>query len=299
MTAMLISIVIRTLNEARYLGELLEAIDQQERGDFEVETVIVDSGSTDGTLDIAQRHDCTITHITREEFSFGRSLNLGCETAKGDILVMISGHCVPTNGGWLRSLCVPIAEGRVDYVYGKQVGGAQSHFSERRIFSKYYSDESHLPQDGFFCNNANSAISRSAWERYRFDEDVTGLEDMELAQRSYRNGGRIGYVAEACVYHYHSESWKQVQRRFEREALALQKIMPQIHVRHRDLARYIISSIWHDWRCAQQQGVLLSKAWEIVQYRVCQYTGSFKGNHEHRKLSHADKEKYFYPTRSV
>src|SRR5690606_41754809 len=39
-----------------------------------------------------------------------------------------------------------------------------------------------FPQDGFFCNNANSAISREAWERYRFDESVTGLEDMELAR---------------------------------------------------------------------------------------------------------------------
>src|SRR3546814_11910564 len=69
---------------------------------------------------------------------------------------------------------------------------------------------------------------------------------MELAQRLHRGGGRIGYVADACVYHYHSESLKQVKRRFEREALALQKIMPQIHVRRRDLLRYIATSIWHD-----------------------------------------------------
>src|SRR3546814_2514597 len=88
---------------------------------------------------------------------------------------------------------------------------------------------------------------------YRFDEDVTGLEDMELAQRLCQSRGRIGYVAEACVYHHHAESWSQVQRRFEREALALQKIMPQIHVRHRDAIRYIFSSIWHDWRCALRE----------------------------------------------
>src|SRR3546814_633784 len=66
----------------------------------------------------------------------------------------------------------------------------------------------------------------SAWAQYRFDEEVTSLEDMELAQRLYRDRGRIGYVAEACVYHHHAESWPQVQRRFEREALALQRIMP-------------------------------------------------------------------------
>src|SRR3546814_7082677 len=173
---------------------------------------------------------------------------MGCEVARGEILVLISGHCVPTDRRWLRNLCQPIADGLVDYSYGKQVGGPESHFSECRIFGKYYPDQSSVPQDGFFGNNANSAISRQAWDRYRFDEAVTGLEDMELAQRLHRGGGRIGYVADACVYHYHSESWKQVKRRFEREALALQKIMPQIHVRRRDLLRYIATSIWHDWR---------------------------------------------------
>lgn len=292
---MLTSIVIRTLDEARYLDELLVAIEQQELGPFQVEVVVIDSGSTDGTLRIAERHGCVITHITREQFSFGRSLNMGCEVARGDILVLISGHCVPADRHWLRELCQPIAAGQVDYSYGKQIGGPESHFSECRIFGKYFPEQSRIPQDGFFCNNANSAISRAAWERYRFDENVTGLEDMELAQRLHRDGGRIGYVAEACVYHHHSESWKQVQRRFEREALALQRIMPQIHVRHRDLIRYISSSIWHDWRCAWQERVFLRKAWEIVQYRVCQYTGSFKGNHDHRMLSHAEKDKYFYP----
>ncbi len=188
-----------------------------------------------------------------------------------------------------------IIEGLVQYKYGKQNGGPDTRYSECRIFAKYFPDQSSIPQQGFFCNNANSAISRSAWAKYRFDEDVTGLEDMELAQRLFRENGRIGYVADACVYHHHAESWPQVRLRFEREALALQKIMPQIHVRHRDAIRYITSSIWHDWRSALREGVWWRKAGRIVLYRFNQYTGSFKGNREHRKLSHAEKDKYFYP----
>lgn len=296
---MRVSIVIRTLDEARYLGELLESIARQRTPGFEVEVVLVDSGSTDGTLEIAERHGCVITHIRREEFSFGRSLNRGCEAARGDILVMISGHCVPVDHGWLEALCRPVAEGVVQYSYGRQVGGPESRFSECQIFAKYYPERSRIPQDGFFCNNANSAISREAWSRYRFDEEVTGLEDMELAKRLYGDGGRIGYVAEACVHHYHAESWKQVRRRFEREALALQRIMPQIQMRRRDLVRYVVSSILHDWRCALREGVLFGKAWKIVCYRVCQYGGSFTGNRDHRVLSHAQKEKYFYPTETL
>jgi len=42
--------------------------------------------------------------------------------------------------------------------------------------------------------------------------------------------------------------------------------------------------------------VLMSRMWEIVMYRLCQYWGSFKGNREQRKLSHTDKEIYFYPS---
>src|SRR3546814_9614715 len=90
------------------------------------------------------------------------SLNMGCEVASGEILVLISGHCVPADRHWLRNLCQPIADGRVDYSYGKQIGGPESHFSECRIFGKYFPDQSSIPQDGYFCNNANSAIDRKS-----------------------------------------------------------------------------------------------------------------------------------------
>src|SRR3546814_6424285 len=289
---MLVSIVIRTLNEARYLGELLEGIASQETQGLDVETVLIDSGSTDDTLAIAEKHGCVITHITREEFSFGRSLNLGCEAAQGEVLILISGHCVPRDRHWLRALCQPIIDGLVDYSYGKQIGGPESRYSECRIFAKYFPDQSSLPQEGFFCNNANSAIARSAWAQYRFDEEVTGLEDMELAQRLYRDRGRIGYVAEACVYHHHAESWPQVQRRFESEALALQRIMPQINARHRDAIRYIVSRIWHDWRCAQ-----IGRA--SCRERVCQYGVDLGGRRIIKKKTNDQHVRKHQPTENT
>ena len=295
-TIMRISVVIRTLNEARYLRDLLSGIGRQLCEGHEVETVVIDSGSTDGTLTIANEFNCLVTHIRREDFSFGRSLNRGCEAASGDILVFISGHCVPTDEHWLRKLCAPIVEGAVDYSYGRQAGGSESRFSECRIFEKYFPPVSRVPQIGFYCNNANAALSREAWARYRFDEELTGLEDMDLAKRLSAAGDRVGYVADACVYHFHHESWAQVKRRFEREALALQKIMPQVHVSLADLARYVARSILHDWQQARRQSGASKLFGEIVRYRVAQYAGSFKGNHEHRKLSHAQKEIYFYPT---
>lgn len=293
---MLASIVIRTLNEARYLRELLTGIAGQRCEGLEVECVVIDSGSTDATLTIAGEFGCTVAHIRREDFSFGRSLNRGCEAARGDILVFVSGHCVPVDEHWLQRLCVPIIDGSVAYAYGRQLGGPQSRFSECRIFEKYYPAASRVPQTGFFCNNANSALARRAWETYRFNEELTGLEDMELGKRLCDGGLRIGYVAEAGVYHHHHESWAQVQRRFEREAIALQQILPQIHVSPLDTLRYVASSVVHDWRVARREARAGRLVGEIVRYRVAQYLGSYRGNHEHRKLSHAEKERYFYPS---
>src|SRR3546814_490229 len=101
--------------------------------------------SSDLTLAIAEKHGCVITHITREEFSFGRSLNLGCEAAQGEVLILISGHCVPRDRHWLRALCQPIIDGLVDYSDGKQIGGPESRYSECRIFAKYSPDKYSLP----------------------------------------------------------------------------------------------------------------------------------------------------------
>ena len=72
---MIVSIVIRTLNEEKYLNELLTEISNQNHPDFDVETIIIDSGSTDNTILIAKKHNCRITYIDKEEFTFGRSLN--------------------------------------------------------------------------------------------------------------------------------------------------------------------------------------------------------------------------------
>lgn len=289
------SIVIRTLNEARHLGDLLAMIARQRAPGLEVETVLIDSGSTDGTVEIARAHGARITTITKAEFSFGRSLNRGCAFATGDILVLISGHCVPVDEDWLHNLCRPLVEGRVSYTYGRQIGDDDSNYSERRIFAKYFPETSRIPQEGFFCNNANSALLRSAWDQHPFDEELTGLEDMELAKRLVAAGHRIGYVAEAPVFHHHQESWAQVRRRFEREAIALRSIMPEVHLSRFDVLRFVLASTLGDWRSAHRNGIVSTSRADMLRYRWNQYLGSWKGNHDHRLLSRQAKERFFYP----
>jgi rhamnosyltransferase len=88
-----VSAVIRAYNEAKHIGRLLEGLEQQTLKPDEV--ILVDSGSTDETVAIAQAAGCTVIHIPKSEFSFGRALNMGCGAASGEILLFASAHVYP------------------------------------------------------------------------------------------------------------------------------------------------------------------------------------------------------------
>lgn len=292
---MIISIVVRTFNEEEHLSDLLREINEQDLDKGEVEVVIVDSGSTDSTLKIAEEYRCNIVHISKKEFTFGRSLNVGCGAARGEILVFVSGHCIPTSNHWLQELINPLRDGAVAYSYGRQIGNSTSKFSEHQLFRKYYPETSKIPQEGFFCNNANAALRSDVWKENKFNEDVTGLEDMELAKRITETGKSLAYVSTAAVYHIHQESWRKIKTRYEREAIALQHILPEVHVRFPDFLRYVFSAILLDMGSALQEKKLLNVFSEILAFRVMQFWGVYRGNHEHRRLSREMKERYFYP----
>jgi L-ascorbate metabolism protein UlaG (beta-lactamase superfamily)/glycosyltransferase involved in cell wall biosynthesis len=291
-----VSIIIRTLNEDKYLESLLNSIENQKiELSATYEVIIVDSGSIDKTLEIAHRRNCRIIKISRDDFSFGRSLNLGCSVAAGDIFVIISGHCVPYDNSWLQNLCNPIINKKTKITYGRQIAGKSSHFSESQIFLKYYPEKNKFSEISFFCNNANAAIDRNTWQNLRYDEEITGLEDMELAKRFSMDGKKIIYVNDAIVFHYHNENWSQIMRRFEREAIALQKIMPQLHFNLIDFIYFYISSVLLDFIAAFKKNILFDAAFDILRYRWFQYLGVYKGNHFHRALSKKEKDIYFYP----
>ena len=292
---MLASIIIRTYNEEKHLPELLQAIADQKSDVCEIESVLVDSGSTDNTVEIAEKFSCRITHIKKEEFTFGKSLNIGCEFANGDFLLIISGHCIPADERWVENLVKPLINGPISYSYGRQIGRDTTKFSEEQVFDKYFPKHSAIPQEGFFCNNANAAVRKDAWEIYKFDEELTGLEDMALAQKLVAAGHKVGYVAEASVFHIHDESWGQVLHRYEREAIALQNIFPEVHISFIDCLRYMLVGILNDCSIALQNKKFFKYFPQITMFRLCQYWGSYKGNHLTKELSKHTRERYFYP----
>lgn len=295
-TSSTISIVFRALNEEKFFERAVLACKSQQLDDgLDIEIVLVDSGSTDRTLDIADAHGLTVVHIPKAQFSFGRSLNWGCDAARGDYLALISAHCIPAHEHWLQNLVQPLIDNKADYSYGKQVGDDHNKFSEKQLFAKYFGERDRIQDADFFVNNANSCLTRAAYDRYRFDEEVTGLEDMVLGKALIEDGGKIAYCADAPVVHIHEETWAQVRRRYYREALVVRQVLPDVHMGLRDAVRYTLAGIANDVGAALEDKCLSNTIGEIIAFRTMQYYGSYKGHNELRKLSRQQKEAYYYP----
>jgi len=288
-----VTVVIRALNEAEFLPECLSSVLDQDY-DGQIEIVLVDSGSTDRTIEIAQSYDCKIVHIKKSDFSFGRSLNMGCLAARGDVLILLSAHCIPTERLWLKNLIQPISAGLCDYAYGRQIARAGiSKFSEGMVFKKYYPEKSSSPQVGYFCNNANAAIKRTTWDRLRFNEELTGLEDLELARRMVYAGGSVAYVAESTVEHIHRENWARIKIRYEREAVAMTDIEPNLNLNFWKACKMFVHGVISDAR--ELKNTDFGTLSQIILYRACQYWGSYVGSSASRKKIERMQDEYFYP----
>jgi rhamnosyltransferase len=117
---MLVSIIIRACNEEKHITQLLQGIGQQSLQDHEI--ILVDSGSTDGTLVIASHYPVRVVHIQPQDFTFGHSLNQGIQESHGDFIVIVSAHVYPVYPDWLECLLAPFADPQVALSYGKQRG---------------------------------------------------------------------------------------------------------------------------------------------------------------------------------
>ncbi len=225
------SIVIRAFNEERWLPEVFEALARQRYRDFEV--LLVDSGSIDRTRDIAAAHGARIVRLRSEDFTFGHSLNVGVQQAKGRFIAIVSAHAIPANEDWLERLVAPLRREDVAMVYGGQRGHQISKFSEARDFERLFPTRPHevCDPDNPFANNANSAVRRDLWEKHPFDEGLPGLEDIEWAKYWMENGRKVMYEPEACIIHVHTETWSQVRRRYHREGMAARWVGTRI-LRH-------------------------------------------------------------------
>jgi len=286
------SIVIRAYNEEKHIGRLLEGIKHQTVEDVEI--ILVDSGSTDGTVSVAESFGARIVRIPPGEFTFGRSLNFGIRAATQELVVIASAHVYPVYPDWLASLLYPFEDNRVALTYGKQRGPDSAKFSEQQIFHQWYPDVSRPRQETAFCNNANAAIQRSLWEKNPYDETLTGLEDLAWAKWVKEQGYDIAYVAEAEIIHVHNETPRGVFNRYRREAMAFKQIHPEANFNYYDFVRLttmnILSDVWH----AARERVLWKNIASIFWFRFMQFYGTRLGYRESGLLTPQLREIFYY-----
>lgn len=288
-----VSVIVRCLNEAAHIGRLLDGLAEQSRPPDEI--IVVDSGSTDATLDIAAQYPTKIVHIKPDEFSFGRALNVGCEAASGDIFVSVSAHVYPIYDSWLRELVGPFVSADVALTYGRQQGDDRTPYSERRIFTQWFPSESEPNQRHPFCNNANSAVRRDVWERYRWDEALTGLEDLALARRALDDGRTIAYVATAPIVHVHDETFAKIRNRYRREAIAHKAIYDEQRMGRAEAVGLALANIGGDSLFALKHGALLKNFGSIVAFRTAQFIGTYQGFAQSGPVHSELKRRFYYP----
>ena len=287
------SLIVRAYNEEEHIGKLLAGVMEQTVQPKEI--ILVDSGSTDATLAIASRFPTTVVSIRPEDFTFGRSLNLGCSQATADVLVIASAHVYPVYPDWLERLAGAFQDPELAVAYGRQRGDGNTRFSEHQIFAKLYPPVSNRDQEHPFCNNANAAVRRSLWQLHAYDEDLPGLEDLAWALWASSQGKKVAYIAEAEIVHLHDETFRQVYNRYRREAIGLKRIRPEEDFRLVDFARLLVSNVVSDVGHALMARRLLKVMGEILWFRSAQLWGTYRGFAHQGGLSRQLKQAFYYP----
>jgi rhamnosyltransferase len=221
----MISIVIPVRNGGEDLQRCLAAIGSQDLDDA-VEVIVVDSGSTDGSVEIARNHGARVEEIGHESFNHGGTRNLGAELAQGDVLVFISQDAHPESSQWLETLTGPLRAGDdgIAGVYGRQTPNEHANPPERFFLDFLYGpaprEQMLSPGDRkvsmhtTLFSNANSAIRRDVFDRFKFADDIIMSEDQEWSRRVLLAGYRLRYEPRAAVTHSHPYTIGQAFRRF-------------------------------------------------------------------------------------
>jgi rhamnosyltransferase len=216
-----ISIVIPTLNAARYLPDQIRALRRQTLTPIEI--IVIDSSSTDDSVTVARQHDCKVELIDRSTFDHGGTRNKAAHMTSGDVVVFMTQDALPIDEHFLANLVAPILAGTASASYARQIAYADAFPPEKLARAHNYPDRSHvLSADdiearglkAFFFSNVASAVRRTDFEAVGGFPDRTVMnEDMLLCSKLLRSGQRVAYCADAVVYHSHNYRLSQQFKR--------------------------------------------------------------------------------------
>ena len=233
-----VSVAIPVRNGGATFPPLLDAILAQ-RIDREIEVVVADNESTDGTREEAERRGATIVDVPRGEFSHGGTRDLLMRRSRGDHVAFVTDDVLPVGDRWLAELVAGFDDAEdVGLVYGPYVPRPDaSHMVSRELTEFFASlspdgaprvDRGLRPEDVrpgpvTFYTDANGCVARSAWERVPF-RPVRYAEDQLLALDMLAAGFAKVYRPRAAVIHSHDYPLRERFGRFFDEFRALREV---------------------------------------------------------------------------
>lgn len=211
------SVIMRTKNAFPVVGQALKALFSQDFRDFEL--LVVDSGSTDQTLDVVARYPHHLIRLPARDYFPGRVLNEAVAATRGRVVVFLNSDCVLLGPRALRRLLdaleAPDEAGRpVMAAFARQVPRPDAWTHVRAEYARAFPAMDDAP-DWLPLSLPFAAIRREALEEQPFYTDAWGSEDTAWGVQARERGWRVRYVPEALVMHSHNYSLRALYgRRF-------------------------------------------------------------------------------------
>ena len=212
-----ISVIIPTKNAGDDFNQSIKMFTNQD-GIEEVEIIIVDSGSTDNTLEIAKAHGAKVIQILPEEFSHSYARNLGAESATGDYLLFSVQDALPPTKTWLYELFTVINENDVSVVSCAEMPRINSDLFYRVISWNHYNFLGVNKQDKIFQMPKDSnyqtlrqngqisdiacLIPKKLFSEYKYRFNYA--EDLDLGIRLIKDGHKIAFLSSTRIIHSHN-----------------------------------------------------------------------------------------------
>lgn len=241
------TVVIPTYNGELYIAQILDALRTQEfDGTFEV--LVIDSGSTDRTLQIVRgRDDVRLHEIPNEEFGHGKTRNLAASLANGTYVAYLTHDAIPASPRWLHEIVAPLRDEKSDVVavMGKQIPRAGCFpllkYEIQGVFAGFGPDfgTTVFYDHGFggdqgtldalsFYSDVNSATKRKFLLNVIPYRDVPYSEDMMFGEDLIKAGYRKAYAPRAAVIHSNDLTLDEYRKRMFDETVGLRRIGKKI-----------------------------------------------------------------------
>lgn len=187
-----VSVVVRAKDKVDSIGRTFERLRDQS---LRPEIVVVDSGSTDGTLELARRFADRVIEIDPASFTYGGALNTGAEAASGEVVGAVSAHSYPHSRTWVEDSAALYARNDVAGTNsGKRTPSGADIVD---VYHQTPRDAVEHPLWGF--SNHGSTWRASVWQEHRFREDLPASEDKEWSWRVLAAGWTIAYSPRLSV----------------------------------------------------------------------------------------------------